>query len=110
MNEVLERRGVAGYVYGDSSVWHFYVHAYPASGLQRREQVQTVDATTLKSIPGTLVTAFQRNLQVRGVDILSYTGGVTSAAHTEADIDQTIGTFDDTIQALVNERLVATLD
>jgi glutamate-1-semialdehyde 2,1-aminomutase len=109
MNQVLERRGVAGYVYGDSSVWHFYVQAQPGSGARTREQVQTLDATTLKSIPGNLVTAFQRNLQVRGVDNLSYTGGVCSAAHTEADIDQTVATFDQTIQALVDERMVATL-
>ena len=51
------------------------------------DDVRTSDAATLKSIPGNVITAFQRNLQIRGVDLLSYAGGVTSAAHTDADID-----------------------
>jgi glutamate-1-semialdehyde 2,1-aminomutase len=109
MNQALERRGVAGYVYGDSSVWHLYVQAMPGPGARTRADVQTSDATTLKSIPGNVITAFQRNLQVRGVDLLSYAGGVTSAAHTDADIEHTVTIFDRTIQALVDERLVAML-
>jgi glutamate-1-semialdehyde 2,1-aminomutase len=109
MNEVLGRREVAGYVYGDSSVWHFYVQASPGTGARSLEHVRTSDATTLKSIPASVVTAFQRQLQVRGVDLLSYTGGVTSAAHSEDDIAHTIDVFDDAIRAMVDDRVVATL-
>ena len=103
MNEVLERRAVAGYVYGDSSVWHFYVQAHPGTD----GPVRTTDASTLKGIPGNVVTAFQRNLHIRGVDLLSYTGGVTSAAHTEDDIQRTISVFDETVQAMVDDQLIA---
>ena len=103
MNAVLERRNVAGYVYGDSSVWHFYVQAHPGTD----GPLHTSDASTLKGIPGNVVTAFQRNLQIRGVDILSYTGGVTSAAHTEEDIQQTIGAFDETVQSMLDDQLIA---
>jgi glutamate-1-semialdehyde 2,1-aminomutase len=109
MNEVLDRRGVAGYVYGDSSIWHLYVQAWPGTGARTAEDVRTSDAAMLKSIPGSLITAFQRNLQVRGMDLLSYAGGVTSAAHTEGDIDQSIAIFDQAIQVLVDERVVALL-
>jgi glutamate-1-semialdehyde aminotransferase len=96
-------------VYGDSSIWHLYVQGYPGTRARTPEALRTSDATTLKSIPGNVITAFQRNLQIRGVDLLSYAGGVTSAAHTEADIDQSIAIFDQTVQALVDERLVAVL-
>jgi glutamate-1-semialdehyde 2,1-aminomutase len=105
MNTVLQRRNVAGCVYGDASVWHFFVHAY---GTGAELDVQPSDAARLKSIPPSIVTAFQRNLQVRGVDVLSYTGGVTSAAHTEEDIERTIVAFDQTIEAMLDEKLIAT--
>jgi glutamate-1-semialdehyde 2,1-aminomutase len=109
MNQALEHRGVAGYVYGDASVWHLYVQAAPGTGARALEDVRTDDATALKSIPGNVITAFQRNLQIRGVDLLSYAGGVTSAAHSEGDIDQSIAVFDQTLQALVDDGLVAVL-
>jgi glutamate-1-semialdehyde 2,1-aminomutase len=109
MNKVLAQREVAGYVYGDSSVWHFYVQAYPGSGAPNIDAVHTLDASVLKGIPGHLVTAFQRNLQIRGADLLSYTGGVTSAAHTEEDIQRTVAIFDEAVQTLVDEQLVAVL-
>lgn len=109
LNQALERRGVAGYVYGDSSVWHLYVQAATARSGRTKTDVQTSDAATLKSIPSNVITAFQRNLQIRGVDLLSYAGGVTSAAHTEADVEQSVDVFDQTIQALLDERLIAVL-
>jgi glutamate-1-semialdehyde 2,1-aminomutase len=90
-------------VYGDSSVWHFYVKAYPGSA----GPSHTSDASTLKGIPGQVVTAFQRNLQIRGADLLSYTGGVTSAAHTEEDIQQTIGMFDAAMESMLHDQLIA---
>lgn len=107
MERVLEDLSAAGYAYGDTSVWHVYLEAFPGSGARDRQALHTADAATLKSIPASVVTAFQRNLQIRGVDLLSYTGGVTSAAHTEADIDQTLGAFEETMRTLVREEIVA---
>ena len=75
-----------------------------------RDAVRTLDAATLKSIPGRIITAFQKNLQIRGVDVLSYNGGVTSAAHTEADILHTLGVFRETIQTLLDAGLLGRVD
>ena len=80
--EVLSRRGVAGVVYGDSSTFHIYIGKPSIDGL---------DAAQLKGIPKPIVSGIQQSLRARGVDVLSYTGGVTSSAHTEREIDQTIG-------------------
>ena len=52
---------------------------------------------------------FQHNLLVRGMDVLSYTGGVTSAAHSEADIERSIAIFRDALRDLVDNDLVARL-
>jgi glutamate-1-semialdehyde 2,1-aminomutase len=106
MDRVLEDLGAAGYVYGDSSVFHVYLEAGPGSGAKSRAALHTLDAARLKGIPGRVVSAFQRNLQIRGLDLLSYTGGVTSSAHTQADIEQSLGAFEETMRTLVSEGIV----
>jgi len=106
MEEILEGEGAAGYAYGDSSVFHVYLEAYPGSGAKSRADLHTTDAATLKGIPGQVVTAFQRNLNIRGVDLMSYTGGLTSAAHTREDVDQTLTAFQETIQTLLETRVI----
>ena len=109
MEEILERERVAGYAYGDSSGFHVYLEAHPGSGATDRAEVRTTDAGRLKGIPGNVITAFQKNLQIRGVDVLSFTAGVTSAAHSEEDIGETLNVFQDTMQTLVRERIIAQL-
>ncbi len=107
MEQVLEDLGAAAYVYGDSSLFHVFMEEHPGSGAPSRAALHTRDAARLKSIPGRVVSAFQRNLQVRGVDVLSYTGGVTSSAHTAADVEQTLTAFQQTMQTLLGEQIVA---
>jgi len=109
MEEILEEEQVAGYAYGDSSGLHLHLEAYPGSGATDRDAVRTNDPARLKGIPNEIVSAYQKNLQIRGVNILSYTGGVTSAAHTEEDINKTLNIFQDTIRVLVQEKLIARL-
>ncbi len=106
LDAVLERRGIAGYVYGDASTFHLYVEAAPGTG-RPRAALRTLDAPTLKSVPGPVVTAIQNGFRVRGVELMSYTGGVTSAAHTEADVDETVAAFDDLVGELAG-RVLAT--
>ena len=87
MEAILEEEGAAGYAYGDSSVFHVYMEAYPGQRRPHPRRRSTPPTpTTLKTIPGHVIAAFQRNLNIRGVDLMSYNGGVTSAAHTEEDI------------------------
>ena len=107
IDEILEREQAAAYVYGESSIFHVYMEEYPGSGATSRRALETNDAGTLKGIPGRVISAFQRNLQIRGVDLLSYNGGLTSAAHTEEDIRQTLEAFDQTIRTLLDEQIVA---
>jgi glutamate-1-semialdehyde 2,1-aminomutase len=107
METVLEEEGAAAYAYGDSSVFHVYMEAPGGRRVGSRADLHTTDATTLKSIPGNVIAAFQRNLNIRGVDLLSYNGGVTSAAHTEEDIRLTLVAFRETIQAMLAEEILA---
>ena len=109
MNQILEEERAAGYAYGDSSVFHVYMEAYPGRGAKTSAELHTTDATTLKSIPGSVITAFQRNLNIRGVDLMSYNGGVTSAAHTDEDVHLTLKAFRETIQVMLAEQILAPL-
>ncbi|HEV8674478.1 MAG TPA: aminotransferase class III-fold pyridoxal phosphate-dependent enzyme [Methylomirabilota bacterium] len=104
LDAVLDRRGIAGYVYGEASTFHIYVEAAPGSG-RARATLPTLDAATLKSIPGPVVTAIQNGFRARGVELLSYTGGLTSAAHSEADVADTVAAFDDLVGELAGRVL-----
>ena len=109
MDDVLREEGVAGYVYGDVSIFHVYLEAFPGSGASVREQLATRDVNVLKGIPAPLVAAFQKMLLARGIDLVSYTGGVTSSSHTDEDIALTLDAFGEVIRALVREHMIATL-
>jgi glutamate-1-semialdehyde 2,1-aminomutase len=77
--------------------------------VQRPGTIDGLAAAELKSISPKTVAALQRALRVRGVDLMSYTGGVTSAAHTEADIDKTIEVFDEAVGELAESGVVERL-
>ena len=110
MDDILREERVAGYVYGDVSIFHVYLEAFPGSDASTREQLVTRDVNVLKGIPAPVVAAFQKTLLARGIDLVSYTGGVTSSAHTDEDIDLTLDAFGEVIRALVRERMIATLN
>ena len=87
-DEVLERRGVAGYVYGVCSTFHVYFETdrQRVQKAHSRADLHTTEAERLKGMPGKLVEEYQRNLRYYGVDNMSSTGGVLSSAHTAQDV------------------------
>ena len=109
MDAVLEARGVAGYVYGESSTFHIYLAAPDIAPVDGRESLRTGDPAVLKGMPKDLVSALQAGFRVRGMELMSYNGGMTSAAHTEGDIDETVAAFDGIVEDLVAARRVAAL-
>ena len=110
MNAVLDRRGVAGLVYGESSVFHAFLEPPTSSTrITDRRDYLTLPPVTLKSMDPGLIRALQNGFRVRGVELLSYNGGMTSAAHDEADIAQTIEAFDELIAELVSSSALRRL-
>jgi len=110
MDQILDVNGIAGYVYGDSSLFHVYLEAERRAGVSPREQLQTADAATLKGIPRHVVTSFQKTLLEHGVDLLSYTGGVTSSAHSEDDISHGLAVFEQAVKTLAGSGIIARID
>lgn len=94
MQKILRRREIAGAVYGESSTFHIFL------GKGARGTIGGLSSVDLKGIPPKTVNALQRALRQRGVDLLSYTGGVTSSAHSEKDIEVTLAAFDEAIEEM----------
>ena len=109
--EVLERRGIAGYVYGIGSTFHvfFETDAAVAAAAGTRHELRTGDPAKLKGMPGELIDSYQRHLRHNGVDNMSSTGGVVSSAHTDLDLEEATSAFEKTVLALAAEKLVLRL-
>jgi glutamate-1-semialdehyde 2,1-aminomutase len=105
---VLERYHVAGYVYGTCSTFHVYFETDPQRIRQAsaRQDLHTTEANRLKGMPGKLITEYQRHLRYHGVDLMSSTGGVLCSAHTQEDIDHATKAFEQTIAALLEQKLI----
>jgi glutamate-1-semialdehyde 2,1-aminomutase len=99
LQATLERRGVPGWVNGESSVFHI-VLAEPG---QTRPGAP-VDL--FRRTRGPVATALRQAMLVEGVDLM-HTGAIVSAAHTPADIEVTVEAFDRALTRLQAEDLLA---
>ena len=108
---ILEKHGIAGYVYGPASTFHVYfeTNSERLAGKSSRRELHTSDARLLKGMPGALINQYQRHLRYRGVDIMSSTGGVLSCTHTNEDLARAAAVFEETVLALRQEGLIHTL-
>jgi glutamate-1-semialdehyde 2,1-aminomutase len=98
MRKVIQQHQVAGAVYGEASTFHLYLGEGATDG-----SVTELGAEKIRGIDKGTVTAMQGGLRKRGVDFMSHMSGVTSMAHTEADIDETLEIFEDTIQEMIGD-------
>ena len=105
---VLQRHGIAGYVYGVCSTFHVYFEtdASRVRDAANRQDLHTTDAGRLKGMPPELINRYQQLLRHHGVDIMSSTGGVLSAVHTERDIDEATTAFEQTVLSLFDDGMI----
>ena len=97
IRQIVDKYEVSACVYGEASTFHIYFGGNSIEGL---------DANTLKVPKPDIERGLRQALQVRGVDLMSRTSGVTSGVHTEADIDQSLEGFDGAFKALMDEGLI----
>lgn len=107
-DRTLEQQGIAGYVYGEASTFHVYFETdvHRVRSARSRADLATRDPRRLKGMPAELVAEYQRQLRFRGVDVMSSTGGVLSAAHTDADLEHAAQAFEATVKVLRERGLV----
>ena len=107
MNEVLTRRGIPGCVSGIASISHIHL------GRECGFAPEAGDHFLCKLSPGEtrtgLGTPAHGVLKVgmlnHGVDLMGHKA-IISSAHTEADIDQTIAAFDETLGEMLAEGVL----
>ncbi|WP_170464986.1 aspartate aminotransferase family protein [Ruegeria arenilitoris] len=97
MNAALAELGVAGIAYGDSSIFHVYFGAETVDGLSPAE---------IRGLPKSTVRAYRDGMLSRGVDIMSYTSGLTSAAHTPELIDEALAAFRATLSDMIRDGVL----
>ena len=101
MRRVIEEHQVAGAVYGEASTFHVYFGDGVVDG-----SVAELGAEQIRGIAPEVIYAMRNGLRERGVDLMSHMSGVTSMAHSDADIDQTLEAFEDTLRGMISDQLV----
>jgi len=97
LRDTLERRGVAGAVLGEASVFQILL------GEGMEEAAQTTDVQRLMAGRGA-VNTLRKAMLLNGVDLMR-SGGFTSIAHQDAELSHTIHAFDRSLEALQLEGL-----
>lgn len=107
MNTVLMQRGAAGFVYGESSVFHIVLGERCANmhaGDIRVPEGVTPERLKTANI-GKIKSSLWAGMLLNGVDLFS-NGGLLSVAHTAEDIDATIAAFDETVRRMQAEGII----
>jgi glutamate-1-semialdehyde 2,1-aminomutase len=102
MQTILTERQVAGAAYGESSVFHVYF----GSNAPAKDSVAGLSPQQIRGVDKKIVAAYQQGLKDRGVNLMSYLGGVCSSAHTDKDVDDTLKAFEGTVADLMAEGLI----
>jgi len=97
LRDALERRGVAGAILGESSVFQILL------GEGMEEAAETTDVQRLMAGRGA-VNTLRKAMLLNGVDLMR-SGGFTSLAHEDAELAHTIQAFDRSLEALQQEGL-----
>ncbi|MFA3921033.1 aspartate aminotransferase family protein [Ruegeria hyattellae] len=97
MNAAMDEQGVTGIAYGDSSIFHVFFGQRSLEGLGPKE---------IRGLPKPIVKAYRDGMLWRGVDMMAYTSGLTSAAHTPDLIDEALTAFSDTLLDMVRDGVL----
>ena len=104
MQKVLDRLEVDAQAYGEASTFHVYF----GKGA-RKGHVHKVAPDALRAMKRDALDIYTNGLRKRGVDFMSYTGGVTSLAHADADVEPTLAAFRGAVEDLVAAKKVELL-
>ena len=97
---IMDRLGIQGACYGDSSTFHLYFG--PCEG----RSVMGLTPAQIRGTSSKLVYGLRDELNARGVDLMSAMSGVTSSAHSDRDVADTLEAFDGALAVLKAQGLV----
>ncbi|MFD1378901.1 aminotransferase class III-fold pyridoxal phosphate-dependent enzyme [Fodinicurvata halophila] len=105
MNEVLADKGIGWSIYGTFSGFHVFMNPEDRTIDPMTFDPLSVPWKELKTKPADAANALRLALLLEGVDIGGWPGGLTSAAHSEADVEATIQAFSRAIDRLKAEGM-----
>jgi glutamate-1-semialdehyde 2,1-aminomutase len=98
LQQMIDDMGVDALVYGESSTFHLYF----AKGARRCALASISPAAIRSSLNRDSLDIYVNGLRKRGVDNMSFTGGMTSLAHRDEDVQPTIEAFRGAVQDLLD--------
>lgn len=105
LNQVIAKRGVKWCVYGEFSGLHVLMDFAPPAGVTFDPEDFRYDYRQLKRGNPGLQHAFRVAMILHGIDLPAGTA-MTSAVHTEADVEATVKAFDNALGLLQAQRLL----
>jgi glutamate-1-semialdehyde 2,1-aminomutase len=109
MNEVLEEEGVPWAVYGEHSFFHFFTNPSGHAIRPTRFDAGKVPADWLKTDKReAMLNKLRIAMLLNGVDLKGWRGGILSAAHTDSDLDETLGAWRAALRLLKDEGEIGT--
>lgn len=106
INNLFTTKGVAGSAWATSSIFHVNLAAPGGTAPARPSDVEWDAAGEPPGVAASLVAPLKWALFNHGVDLMG-TGGMTSSAHSDADIDATVEAFGAAVEDLRAEGLLA---
>jgi glutamate-1-semialdehyde 2,1-aminomutase len=102
MQTVIDELAVDAVVYGEASTFHVYF----GKGA-RKCDISAITPDQIRSMKRDALDLYTAGLRKRGVDFMSYTGGLTSLAHTERDVGPTLEAFAGAVRDLIEAGKVS---
>ena len=104
LNQVFADSGLAWASYGQGSSFFIYLNPNGQPIDPLNFDPLAVSYQDIKSKPPGLLNKLRLALLIGGVDISGSGGGVISATHDEADLEQTVAAFDQATAMLISEE------
>lgn len=98
MNAAMAEAGTTGLAYGDSSIFHIHFG---------RDSLDGMTPARIRGLPAAQVRAYRDGMLGRGVDMMAYTSGLTSAAHTPELIDEALEAFRKTLGDMIRDGVLS---
>jgi glutamate-1-semialdehyde 2,1-aminomutase len=106
IQSILEELGIDGFVYGESSTFHIYLRGADAHA-EREASPATTTRHEYLAIPSEVIDPLHCELRLRGLDLMSYNGGVASCTHGRAHLGIALEAFDGALRTLRDDGIVA---
>lgn len=106
LNNVLREQKVAWAVYGQSSAFHLFMNPNGRSIDPGNFDPNMVDQSELTTKPAETVRALRLAMNVHGVDLSGWPGGLLSSTHGEKELADTVSAFTMSIEMLRADGLL----